>query len=122
MRKFDYVLMIFVFAILLEISPLYADGAGPLYGTNQASRISNKLLRGIINIPLCVMEIPKSINTHVKNTDIFTGTFVGMGEGAYKSSKRLCYGIFETATFPCPKLKTLNSWVDHPIPFKELAE
>ena len=122
MRKFDYALVICVFVFLVGLTSLYAETPGPLYGTNESSRITNKLLRGVINIPLCVMEIPKSINIHVKNHDLFTGTFVGLGEGVYKSSKRLGYGIFETATFPCTKLKTLDSWVDHPIPFKELAE
>lgn len=122
MRKFDYVLVVCIFVFLFGLTSLYADTPGPLYGINNASRITNKLLRGVINIPFCVMEIPKSINTHVKNTDIFTGTFVGLGEGAYKSSKRLSYGIHETATFPCLKMNMLNSWVDHPIPFKELAE
>jgi|GEM_PF-585915 len=113
---------IFILIVLFLITVISANAAGPLYKTTRASQITNKLLRGIINIPLCFMEIPRSINQNVQNTDIFTGTFVGLGEGVFKSSKRLCYGIFETVTFPSPELKTLNSWVDNPIPYKELTE
>lgn len=113
---------IFLLIVLFLMIAISANAAGPLYKTTRASQITNKLLRGVINIPFCFMEIPRSINQNVQNTDIFTGTFVGLGEGVFKSSKRLCYGVFETATFPSPELKTLNPWVDYPIPFKELSE
>ena len=98
------------------------EATGPLYKTSRSSKMTNKFLRGIINIPFSVMEIPKSVNKNIKNTDYFTGTFVGRGEGVFKTSKRLAYGVFEVVTFPDPKLNTMDHWVDHPIPFKELAE
>jgi len=84
--------------------------------------MTNKFLRGLLNVPLCLMEIPRSLNENVKTTDYFTGTFVGLGEGVFKSAKRLSFGVYEVVTFPQPKWGLLDSWVDDPIPFKELAE
>ena len=115
-------LIILSITILLLAMTLSAEATGPLYKITRPSQMSNKLLRGVINIPLCIMEIPKAVNKNIKNTDYFTGTFVGLGEGALKSGKRLGYGVFETVTFPDPELDTLDHWVDDPIPFTELAE
>jgi len=112
---------ILVFLILLALASS-ALATGPLYKTTTASRMSNRFLRGVLNIPLSVMEIPKALNINIKNTDYFTGTLVGLGEGIYKTSKRLSYGVLETLTFPCLELKTFDTLVDSPIPFKELAE
>jgi len=113
--------VVFLMITLLMLTAI-AEATGPLYKTTRASKISNKFLRGVINVPFCFMEIPKSLNRNIKNTDFFTGTFVGVGEGLFKSGKRLGYGVFEVATCPQPEWKTLDSWVDDPIPFKELAE
>ena len=121
-RKTGMILFILAMGILFLMTTFVAEAAGPLYKTTRASKISNKFLRGVINIPLCFMEIPKAVNKDVQNTDYFTGTLTGLGEGMFKTSKRFCYGVFETVTFPSPELKTLDSWVDHPIPFKELTE
>jgi len=120
-NKFDIYLVLFLAFLLMAIS-LPSGATGPLYKTTRASKMTNKFLRGMLNIPLCVMEVPKALNKNIKNTDYFTGTFVGLGEGVVKSTKRLGYGLFEVATFPQPEWKTLDPLVDDPIPFKELAE
>lgn len=114
--------ILFAVVILIVVLSCPSFAAGPLYKTTRASKMTNKLLRGLLNIPMCVMEIPKALNKNIKNTDYFTGTFTGLGEGIFKSSKRLVYGTFEVVTFPQPEWKVFDSWVDHPIPFKELAE
>ena len=113
--------IILVLLIMLALTTT-AMATGPLYKTTRASKMSNKFLRGMINIPFSFLEIPKALNKNIKNTDYFTGTFVGIGEGICKASKRLSYGVLEVLTFPCPEVKTFDSMVDSPIPFKELAE
>ena len=113
------ILLGIVLAMMLTIS---TEATGPLYKTTYPSKVTNKFLRGLLNIPLCVMEIPRSLNENIKTTDYFTGTFVGLGEGVFKSAKRLTYGVYEVVTFPNPEWGLLNPWVDDPIPFKELAE
>jgi putative exosortase-associated protein (TIGR04073 family) len=119
--KIKFLILIPVIILILA-SSYTAYAAGPLYKITRPSKMTNKLMFGVINIPLCLMEVPKSINTNVKNTDYFTGTFVGLGEGAFKTSKRFGYGLFQIVTFPFPEVKTLDNWVDDPLPFKELSE
>lgn len=113
------ILLLMVFVMMLSIP---SEATGPLYKTTRASKMTNKFLRGLLNVPLCVMEIPRSLNENIKNTDYFTGTFVGLGEGIFKSAKRLTFGVYEVSTFPAPEWGLLNTWVDDPIPFKELTE
>ena len=67
--------LLFIIFILVLSFPSFA--AGPLYKTTRASKMTNKLLRGLLNIPLCVMEVPRALNKNIKNTDFFTGTFTG---------------------------------------------
>ncbi len=113
--------IVLVFIVMLVLAAT-ATATGPLYKTTRASKMSNKFLCGVINIPFSFMEIPKALNKNIKNTDYFTGIFVGLGEGVYKTSKRFSYGVVEVLTFPCPEVKTFEPLVDSPVPFKELAE
>ena len=121
-KKLERMLMILVLMVFVLILTLPSEATGPLYKTTRASKMTNKFLRGLLNVPLCVMEIPKSLNENIKTTDYFTGTFVGLGEGVFKSAKRLTFGVYEVVTCPEPEWGLLDSWVDDPIPFKELAE
>lgn len=121
-ETFERIWMILILMVLVLMLTVPSEATGPLYKTTRASKMTNKFLRGLLNVPLCLMEIPRSLNENVKTTDYFTGTFVGLGEGVFKSAKRLGFGVYEVVTFPEPEWGLLDSWVDDPIPFKELAE
>lgn len=108
--------------LVFLLTTITAEATGPLYKTTTASRITNKFLTGVINIPMCFMEIPKQINRNIQNTDPFTGTITGLGEGSLDTVKRLGYGVFEVFTCPAPDLDTLDHWVESPIPYEDLAQ
>ncbi|MCX7046804.1 MAG: exosortase system-associated protein, TIGR04073 family [Candidatus Sumerlaeota bacterium] len=84
---------------------LAADAAfatGPYYESSTSSRMSRKFMRGVGNVALGFMEIPKSINEEVQTKDAFTGTFTGLFKGTGLTLARMGVGVFEIVTFPAP--------------------
>ena len=87
-------------AVLFAVAPVSSPARGPLYGTTYASKITGKLWSGISNSLFCWVEIPIEINREIQNTDPFTGTFVGLGRGAWFTVRRLGLGLADVFTFP----------------------
>ena len=69
---------------------------------SQVGKMMNKLGRGIINVYLCWVEIPRSIAIEWERTDPVTGTVVGAVKGIGWGFARFATGIFEVYTFPFP--------------------
>ena len=82
------------------LAPMDAPARGPLYGSTYASKITNKLWRGVGNTFFCWLEVPIEINREIQNTDPFTGLFTGLGRGIWFTGRRLGLGVTDVVTFP----------------------
>lgn len=69
---------------------------------SQVNKMMNKLGRGIVNVYLCWVEIPRSIAIEWERTDPVTGTVVGAIKGIGWGFARFATGVFEVYTFPFP--------------------
>lgn len=87
-------------AALATLAPTPAPAAGPLYRTTPYSRITHKFLRGLINIPFCVTEIPIEINREWRSYDPVGGTLKGLVQGFYFTGERLVLAVVDVVTFP----------------------
>ena len=76
------------------------SATGPLYGSTYPSKITNKFGRGLGNILFCWAEIPLEINEEIQNTDLVTGSIVGLGKGIFYTGQRLVLGAVDVVTFP----------------------
>ena len=88
-------------------SAMLAGGAcqaavGPKYETSTATRMTRKLIRGVGNVVLGFVEIPKTISEEVQLLDPFTGTFTGAYKGLKATGKRMAVGAYEIVSFPVP--------------------
>lgn len=79
-----------------------AEAKGPRYDTSLPARMTHKLLRGVTNVFLGVVEVPLAINEEVQLLDPFTGTFTGVCKGSWRACKRIGVGAYEVVTFPIP--------------------
>jgi len=77
-----------------------AEASGPYYEPSQPSRITRKLIRGMANIGLGFVEIPKAIGEEAQLLDPFTGTFTGLVKGTGRTLARAGVGVYEVLTFP----------------------
>ena len=106
-----------VMSMVLVTSTTYA--AGPLYEVSKTAKITRKLLRGLINVPFCWVEIPKTIGDEVQNLDPVTGFFTGLAKGGVKAVKRLGSAAWDIFTFPIPYPEHYKAFVDPEFPFME---
>ncbi len=95
---------------------------GPLYGVKKETKMTRKLLRGLLNIPFSVVEIPLEINEQVQTTDPFTGFFVGLGRGTAQAWKRCMVGIFDVVTFPIEVPENYNPISDPEFPMMDIVD
>ncbi len=89
-----------VCALLLAAAPKTADARGPLYRTTYPSKITGKMWGGVANVLFCWCEVPIEVNREIQNTDPFTGTVVGLGQGIYHTGRRFVLGAVDVVTFP----------------------
>jgi len=87
--------------IFMAAAPAVAE-KGPYWETSYAANLSNKLIRGVVNIFCCPVEIPKEIIVEWQSTDPFTGVWLGFGRGIFSMGKRFTYGIYDVVTCPFP--------------------
>lgn len=88
-------------ALTLSLGPA-ADAAGPRYETSIPARMTHKLLRGVGNVFLGVVEIPKTIWEETQALDPLTGTLTGVVKGTGRTIARMGVGVYEVVTFPVP--------------------
>lgn len=111
------ILIVVLVSMALVTSHTYATG--PLYEVNKTAKITHKLLRGLINVPFCWVEIPKAIGEEVQNLDPFTGFFTGFAKGGVKTFKRFGSAAWDIVTFPIPYPEHYKAFVDPEFPFME---
>ncbi|MDK2972816.1 MAG: hypothetical protein PWP23_2571 [Candidatus Sumerlaeota bacterium] len=100
-KKTARLLVLATLALGLAIAaPHQASAGGPLYRTTYPSKVTHKLWSGVSNIFFCWCEIPIEMNREIQNTDPFTGTFVGLGQGIVYTGRRLGLGVFDVVTCP----------------------
>ena len=108
-----------IFTLLLS-SVCYATG--PLYDVSKEAKMSRKLLRGLLNIPFSVMEIPLEINKQVKSLDPFTGFCLGTVKGSCQMWKRACAGVWEVITFPIEIPKGYRPIIEPEFPMMDVVD
>src|SRR6056297_1370202 len=95
-----FLLAAVAFAVLVAFTPNHADAGGPLYRTTYPSKITHKMWSGVGNMLFSWCEIPIEINREIQNTDPFTGSVVGFGQGLWYTGQRFVLGLVDTVTFP----------------------
>ncbi len=62
----------------------------------------DKLVRGLANVCLGFIEIPRNIHNTTQEDSLLAGWTVGMGKGLGYTVMRMGVGIYEVLTFPFP--------------------
>ena len=75
------------------------EGYGPLYHTSRTAKKTRKLWRGILNVALGWVEVPKEILVDSFMVDPFTGFFTGLRRGTGKTVDRALTGVGEIVFF-----------------------
>ena len=115
--------LIFVVLVVVLVSfSSQALAVGPLYEMSTSAKVSRKFLRGLLNIPLCWVEIPKEINIETQNLDPFTGFWTGLVKGTAKTIKRCGIGMWDLLTFPFPTPKKYSTWQSPEFPLMDQLE
>jgi len=79
-----------------------AEASGPYYKTSTAARVTRKFTRGVFNVALGFVEIPKAINEDARKVDWFTGFWTGLCKGTGRMLERAGVGVYEIISFPVP--------------------
>lgn len=80
-----------------------AQDDGDAYRENtDIEHMFHKLGRGLSNVLLGWVEIPKNIAKEWRNTEPFTGTIVGAVKGLGWGIARTIAGVYEVVSFPFP--------------------
>jgi putative exosortase-associated protein (TIGR04073 family) len=74
---------------------------GP-YNQTYGSKIGNKALRGITNIILSPIEIPKNVIITTDESNPFYGIIGGIFKGLLHTSARMSSGLIDLVFFPLP--------------------
>jgi putative exosortase-associated protein (TIGR04073 family) len=74
---------------------------GP-YNQSYGSKIGNKALRGITNIILSPIEIPKGVIITSNESNPFYGIIGGIFKGLFHTSARMSSGLIDLVFFPLP--------------------
>lgn len=108
MRRISTLLVIALFGGLLAFSP-----AGPAPVAAQSdpdayredsdiNKMFHKLGRGVSNVLLGWVEIPKTVASEWRRTEPFTGTILGVIKGSVWAVARTLSGFYEIISFPLP--------------------
>jgi putative exosortase-associated protein (TIGR04073 family) len=87
---------------------LAACAAGPVAavqasdGAVHEHTAGDKLVRGLANIFLGFIEIPRNIHNTTAEDTMLVGWTVGLGKGLGYTGLRLLAGLYEVVTFPFP--------------------
>ena len=122
MRRNSRIIMIGVALLLVIMLHSVSFATGPLYGVTKETKMTRKLLRGFLNIPFCVMEIPLEINKEIQLTDPFTGFWVGLVNGSVKTWKRGVTGVWEVLTFPIEVPEGYKPLCDPEFPMMDIVD
>jgi putative exosortase-associated protein (TIGR04073 family) len=62
----------------------------------------DKLVRGLANVCLGFIEIPRNIHNTTEEESLLAGWTVGVGKGLGYTVMRMAVGVYEVVTFPFP--------------------
>ncbi len=88
-------------AALLACGPLGAAQAQPAPEV-VVGAMATKLLRGLVNVITCPLELPRQIDRHVAERGAWEGAWVGLVAGVGMTAFRGVAGALEAATFLMP--------------------
>jgi len=90
-----------MFAVTPQISHAQVDE--DVYRDNsEINKMFHKLGRGVSNVLLGWVEIPKNVAQEWRRTEPFTGTIVGVIKGVGWAVARTVAGLYEVVSFPFP--------------------
>ena len=90
--------LIIAAAMLAGAAPARAEEP-PLPKTYSAG---DKLGRGLANVFLGFIEVPRNIHNTTADESLLVGWTVGLGKGVGYTVLRFLVGVYETVTFPFP--------------------
>jgi putative exosortase-associated protein (TIGR04073 family) len=105
MRRASLMLVACLVASLLSAAAVRADDSKIVEDSppqEVAEAMSLKLLRGVANVALGWLELPKQIYLTSRNDGVAMGIFVGPFKGIGMTLVRTVSGATELATFPSP--------------------
>jgi len=107
MRRSGIFRMLMAFGLAAVLSFVAAPAAAQVdedvYRQNtDVQKMFHKLGRGVSNVLLGWVEIPKNIAREWRNTEPFTGTIVGLIKGFGWGVARTIAGFYEVVSFPFP--------------------
>lgn len=73
-----------------------ADAPPPTYTAG------DKLVRGLANVFLGFIEIPRNVHNTTEEESLLAGWTVGLGKGVGYTVLRMVVGLYEVVTFPFP--------------------
>ena len=89
--------------VLAAARPVFAEEASGSYiAPPQLYTAGDKLVRGLANVFLGFIEIPRNIHNTTQDQSLLAGWTVGLGEGFGYTVLRFAVGIYEVVTFPFP--------------------
>lgn len=62
----------------------------------------DKLVRGLANVFLGLIEIPRNIHNTTQEDSLLAGWTIGVGKGLGYTVLRMVVGVYEVVTFPFP--------------------
>ena len=87
------------------IGLLMAALAAPAFagdGVAAPRTAGDKLGRGLSNVFLSFIEVPRNIHTTTQDRSLLEGWTVGLGKGLGYMAMRVGVGLYEVVTFPFP--------------------
>ncbi len=78
-----------------------AQAAGGAMGVSTYTP-GDKLVRGLANVLLGIIEIPRNIHNTTQEDSLLAGWTVGVGKGLGYTVLRMVVGVYEVLTFPFP--------------------
>ena len=101
-KRKTWIIIAILFAC--NLSPAFASGYSPveLSRTSHAASSGRKLGRGISNLLLGWVEVPRGMETVGRESGFTAGATWGVIQGAGSALVRTAAGALEIATFPLP--------------------
>ncbi len=106
-RHVTKIISVAVFSLVLgSFAPLWADPSNAADKSpaqvDYATGVGQKLGRGLGNVALGWLEIPKGIEDVGDEKNFIAGITLGPLQGLGKALVRTAAGVYETVTFPIP--------------------
>lgn len=111
LRNRSLILMVMAGAALLACGTLRAQEKLPS-AENVVGGMSTKLLRGVVNVVTCPLELPRQISRQVRLRGALEGSAVGLVAGIGMTVYRAAAGGVEAALFLVPEPGFYSPMID----------